>query len=236
MRKATVLLVFLCSLVLTTAAFAGSVTGKVVYEGAVPTMKKLDMAADPTCAQKHSGDAEPPRSEMLVLGDGNAMANIFVAIKNPPAGPYTTPSEPTVIDQKGCMYHPHVVGVMVGQPLQFRNDDGILHNVHGLPKVNREFNIGMPGSLKHKDQVLNKPEPLFKVKCDVHPWMNAYVSVMEHPYFDVTGTDGMFEIDNLPAGDYEVEIWHERLGTKTAKVTVGDGAATVNFTMSVPKR
>jgi len=235
MRKATVLLVFLCSLVLTTAAFAGSVTGKIVYEGDVPTMKKLDMAADPTCAQKHAG-GEPPRSEMLVLGDGNAMANIFVAIKNPPAGPHAAPSTAVEIDQNGCIYHPHVVGVMVGQPIKFKNSDGILHNVHGLPEVNREFNIGMPGSLKEKEQVLNKPEQHFKVKCDVHPWMNAYVAVMEHPFFDVTGTDGTYEIGNLPAGDYEVEIWHERLGTKTAKVTVGDGAATANFTLTVPKR
>jgi plastocyanin len=235
MRKATVLLVFLCSLVLTTAAFAGSVTGKIVYEGTVPTMKKLDMAADPTCAHKHEGE-EPPRSEMLVLGDGNAMANIFVRIKNAPPGSYPTPSTPAEIDQRGCIYHPHVVGVMVGQPILFKNSDGILHNVHGLPKVNREFNIGMPGSLKEKEQVLNKVEAQFKVKCDVHPWMNAWVAVMDNPFFDTTGTDGTYEIDNLPAGDYEVEIWHERLGTKTAKVTVGDGAATANFTMTVPKR
>ncbi len=235
MRKARVLLVFLCGLALTGAAFAGSVTGKVVFEGNAPTMKKLDMGADPTCAQKYAG-GDPPRSEMLVLGEGNAMANIFVKITNAPAGPHTAPSEAVAIDQNGCLYRPHVVGVMVGQVLKFKNSDGILHNVHGLPKENREFNIGMPGSLREKDQVLNKPEPLFKVKCDVHPWMSSYVAVMEHPFFDVTGTDGAYEIANLPAGDYEVEIWHERLGTKTAKVTVGDGAATVDFTMTVPKR
>jgi plastocyanin len=233
MHKGRVLTGFLCGLVLTSAAFAGSVTGKVVFEGKGPTMKKLDMGADPTCAKKNAG--KEPKAEMLVLGEGGAVANIFVAVKNV-SGEHKAPASAVVIDQDGCTYKPHVVGVMVGQPLQFKNSDGILHNVHGLPEVNREFNIGMPATLKSKDQALNKPEPLFKVKCDVHPWMNAFVAVMTHPFYAVTGADGTYKIDGLPAGDYEIEAWHERLGVQTTKVTVGDSAATVDFTLKAPKR
>ena len=178
MRRTT-LMALLCSLAVCTTAFAGSITGTITFDGKGPPPRRIKMDADPDCAKKHS---EAVYSERLVLGEGNTVGNIFVSIKNPPAGNHAAPSEAVVIDQKGCVYQPHVVGVMAGQPLQFKNSDGILHNVHGLPKVNREFNIGMPPTLKERDQVLNKPEPAFKVKCDVHPWMNSYVAVMDHPY------------------------------------------------------
>jgi plastocyanin len=216
------------------AAFAGTVSGTVVYEGSVPNLRPLSMDADPACAAKHSTPVKP---EMLVLGSGNALGNVFVRVtKGVPAKPYPAPSTPVVIDQNGCLYSPHVVGVMVGQPLKFKNSDGILHNVHGLPKANREFNLGMPATLKEKDTTFSKPELFFPVKCDVHPWMNAYVAVMEHPFFDVTGPDGAFSIADLPDGSYELEAWHEKLGTRTATVAVAGGkAAPVRFTMSVPK-
>lgn len=212
-------------------ALAGSVTGTVKYDDKVPNFRPLDMNADPACASKHSSPVFP---DMLVLGDAGGLANVFVSVKNAPGGDHAAPSEPVVIDQNGCIYEPHVAGVMVGQPLLFKNSDGILHNVHGLPEVNREFNIGMPPSLTEKEQVFNKPEPLFKVKCDVHPWMNAFVAVMTHPFYAVTGTDGAFSIDGLPAGTYEIEAWHEKLGTQTASVTVGDGAASADFSFKVP--
>jgi len=218
-------------------AFAGSVTGTVTYDDQVPPpgagpFKAIKMDADPTCAAKHQ---EPVPSGQLVLGSGNTLANVFVQVKNPPQKTYTAPSQPAIIDQNGCMYQPRVIGVMVDQPLMFRNDDGILHNVHGLPTVNREFNIGMPPTVKEQNHVFNKPEPLFHVKCDVHPWMSAYVAVMTHPYFAVTGTDGKFTIKDLPPGTYELEAWQEKLGTRTASVTVGDGAATTSFSFKIPK-
>ena len=218
----------------------GSITGTITYDDQVPPPGRgpfapIKMDADPACAAMHS---EPvPRGE-LVLGDGNTLGNVFVQIKNAPEKDYPTPREAVVIDQKGCIYVPRVVGVRVGQPLAFKNSDGILHNVHGLPKVNREFNIGMPPTLKETDVNFNKPEPLFPVKCDVHPWMNSYVAVMTHPYFAVTGTDGTFTIDDLPDGTYEVEAWHERLGTQTANVTIRGGQTTANadFSFKRPKR
>jgi plastocyanin len=213
-------------------AGAGTVSGKVTFDGKAPTLKPLDMNADPACAAKHDSPVPP---EMLVLGPGNSLANVFVSVKNAPAG--DPPKGKVVIDQNGCMYQPHVVGVGVGAELVFKNSDGVLHNVHGLPKENREFNLGMPASLKEKAQVLNKPEPVFPVKCDVHPWMRAYVAVMTHPYFDVTGTDGKFSIANLPAGSYEIEVWHERLGTATKSVTVdASGTATADFALKVPAK
>ena len=229
-----ILTALLCSLAVCTTAFAGSITGKITYDGNVPKLRPYDMGADPSCAAKHDGGKAA--NQMLVLGDGNALANIFVQIKNPPAGDHKAPSTPVEIDQDGCIYVPRVVGVMTGQTVKFKNSDGILHNVHGLPKVNREFNIGMPPSLTEKDVTFNKPEPVFKVKCDVHPWMSSYIAVMTHPYFAVTGTDGSFQIDNVPDGSYEIEAWHEKLPAMTGTATVSGGAATVDFSFKPPSR
>lgn len=232
MRTLGIAAAALAAVSLAAPAAAGTVAGTVTFDGKAPTLKPLDMNADPACAAKHDSPVAP---ELLVLGPGNTLANVFVSVKNAPAG--DPPKTRVVVDQKGCMYEPHVVGVGVGAELLFRNSDGILHNVHGLPKENREFNIGMPATLKEKAQVLNKPEPVFPVKCDVHPWMRAYVAVMSHPYFDVTGTDGKFSIADLPAGSYEIEVWHERLGTATQAVTVAaGGTATADFVLKVPAK
>ncbi len=216
-----------------TAAEAGSITGNITYDDQVPKLRPINMDADPTCSGKHSSPVYP---EILVLGDGNALANVFVQVKNAPAGEYPAPKAAAVIDQNGCLYQPHVLGVVVGQEVRFKNSDGILHNVHGRPKVNREFNIGMPPTLKEKGVTLNKPEPVFPVKCDVHPWMRSYVAVMTHPFFATTDKSGSFAIGNLPDGSYEVEAWHEKLGTRTAKVTVSGGAATVDFSFKRPAK
>jgi hypothetical protein len=124
---------------------------------------------------------------------------------------------------------------MAGQTLKFRNSDGILHNVHGQPKENREFNIGMPGTVLESDTTLSRPEAVFPIKCDVHPWMSTYVAVMAHPFFAVSDGSGSFRIEGLPAGTYELEAWHQKLGTGTVSVTVGEGeTGAAEFTFEAP--
>ncbi len=214
---------------------AGGITGTVKYDGAVPKLRTIRMDADPGCAKKHSS---PVKSEVLVLGDGNTLGNVFVrVIKGAPAKAYPAPKEPVVIDQEGCRYDPHVLGVMVGQPLKILNSDGLLHNIHALPKINKSFNMAMPATRKEADATFTKEEFMFKIKCDVHPWMGAWIAVMTHPFFDATTTDGKFDIGNLPPGTYEIEAWHEKLKTKTASVTIsGDESQTVDFSFSPPAR
>lgn len=233
MRIRTLVLSAAGASLLATSALAGTITGTIVYDDKVPNLRPITMNADPACDEMHD---EPVQPDLLVLGEGNTLANVFVKVTDPPESDSPVPSDPVVIDQQGCMYAPHVVGVRVGQPLQFRNSDGILHNVHGLPEKNREFNLGMPASLKEKETTFNKPEELFPVKCDVHPWMKAYVAVMTHPFFDVTGEDGAFALDGLPDGTYTVEAWHEKLGTRSQEVSVSGGEADpVEFTFQVPR-
>jgi plastocyanin len=205
---------------ITVSSAASSVTGTVIFEGKVPALPPLAMDADPACAKKHP---KPVPSERLVLGAGNAMKNIMVYVtKGLPAGKtYPAPTTPVTLDQNGCIYVPHVMGIMVGQPYRILNSDGVLHNVHTLPKVNPMFNQAMPGSRKETTTKFDKPEAIFSIKCDVHPWMSAYIGVFTHPFFSVTGPDGKFTISGLDAGTYEITAWHEVLGTQSATVTVG---------------
>jgi plastocyanin len=209
---------------------SSSISGTVSFDGKVPKLGEISMKADPGCLNKHS---EAVYSQALVLGKNKTMANIFVRVKDGlPKKEYAIPKEPVVLDQKGCMYYPHVFGVMAGQTLKILNSDGILHNIHPLPKKNRKFNLAMPKTVKVTEKVFDKvEEEKFTIKCDVHPWMNAYAAVMSHPYYDVTSEDGMYSISGLEAGTYEIEAWHEKLGTLTAKVTLKAGEkATSNFT------
>lgn len=214
---------------------AQAISGTVAYEGPVPKLRPVAMDADPVCALKHK---TPVESEVLVLGPGNSLGNVLVSVvKGLPAGKtYPAPKEPVVMDQKGCKYSPHVMGLMVGQPFKVLNSDGLLHNVHALPKVNQPFNMAMPPTRTEATQTFTKEEGIFTVKCDVHPWMQAYVRVLSHPYFAVTQPDGRFSIPGLAPGTYELEAWHEKLGTQTATVTVGPGAKPVSFKFSPPAK
>lgn len=216
------------------ALAASSISGTVTFDGKAPTLRPIAMDADPVCAKKHSA---PVPNEMLVLGNGNTMGNILVWVsKGLPAGKtFPVPKTPVTLDQNGCMYQPHVMGIMVGQTYRILNSDGVLHNIHTLPKVNASFNKGMPATLKEATTTFAKPEEVFHIKCDVHPWMSAYMAVFTHPFFSVTGTDGKFTITGLDPGTYEITAWHEKLGTQTASVTVGaSDSKTQNFKFAVP--
>jgi plastocyanin len=216
------------------AGFAGAtISGTVTFDGKAPNLKPLAMDADPACAKKHSG---PVPNEMLVLGNGNTMGNILVWVSKGLASGKTwpAPKSPATLDQKGCQYLPHVQGIMVGQAYRILNSDGVLHNVHALPKINPAFNQPMPPTMKEKSVTFSKPEPVFQIKCDVHPWMIAYLGVFTHPFFSATGTDGKFTISGLDPGTYEITAWHEKLGTQTATVTVGANEAKAqNFKFAV---
>jgi plastocyanin len=216
------------------ALAASTITGTVTFDGKAPTIKPIAMDADPACAKKHS---TPVSNEMLVLGNGNTMGNIMVWVsKGLPSGKtFAAPKNPAVLDQKGCQYQPHVMGLMVGQPYKILNSDGVLHNVHALPKINKTFNRPMPATVTEASATFDKPEAMFQIKCDVHPWMNAFVGVFTHPFFSVTAKDGKFTISGLDPGTYEITAWQERLGTQTASVTVAaNETKTQNFKFAAP--
>jgi plastocyanin len=213
---------------------ASSISGTVTFDGKAPAMRPLAMDADPVCAKKHP---TPALSEALVLGNGNTIGNIMVWVsKGLPAGKkYPVPTTPVVLDQNGCQYKPHVMGIMVGQTYKILNSDGVLHNIHTLPKINASYNQAYPATRKEGTTKFDKEEGIFQIKCDVHPWMQAFMAVFNHPFFSVTGTDGKFTISGLDPGTYEITAWQERLGTKTATVTVGaNDKKTQDFKFAAP--
>ena len=205
----------------------GTVNGKVFLDGDAPAADTIQMAADPNCARLHSS---PVMTEFVVVGDDGGLANAFVYVKSGLDQTYPVPSEPVLIDQTGCLYVPHVIGIQTGQTLQVRNSDETLHNIHAMPTNNKEFNIGQPVQGLTTEKVFDNPEVMVPFKCDMHKWMNSYAGVLDHPFFAVTGPDGSFSLEGVPAGNYVVEAWHERLGTKEMNVTViAEGSAEANF-------
>ena len=199
---------------------ASTIAGKVVLEGTPPPATVIRTASDPACVQANKGEL---KSETFVVDDGG-LENVFVYIKDGLGNKYLfdTPTDPVKIDQKGCHYVPHVVGVRTTQPLEIVNSDATLHNVHGMPKANAEFNQGQPVQGLKNDFTFKTAEALIPLKCDVHSWMNAYVGVVDHPYFAVTGDGGKFELRGVPPGTYSVEAVHEKLGRVSLPVTVGE--------------
>jgi len=210
-----------------------TVTGVIRFEGSIPNFREIKMDADPICLTHHTNPVLP---QTLVLGEGSTMGNVFVRIVSGlPKKQYSPPSQEVVLNQKGCMYDPHVLGVMAGQSVRILNPDGTLHNIHALSKINPEFNMAMPKFRKELTKTFEKEEFMFPIKCDVHPWMGAWITVMAHPFFQVTKEDGRFSIDNLPSGSYEIEIWHEKLGTKKESLTLIAGEKKeINFSFSRP--
>jgi hypothetical protein len=207
---------------------SASVQGAVRLEGAAPAPGKVQMAADPVCQQQH---AEPVYTEAVVVSETGMLQNVFVHVKTGLQGPFPPTTTPVTLNQSGCWYAPHVFGIQVNQPLEILNSDSTLHNVNAKPANNQPFNVAQPVKGMKTTKKFTKPEAGVAFKCNVHPWMSAYAHVVEHPHFSVSGADGSFAITGLPAGTYEVEAWHERYGTQTQTVTVGDGEVkTAEFT------
>lgn len=202
-----------------------TIRGVVQFRASPPRRSLIRMDADPKCAAMHAD--EPPLSEEVLVNDNGTLRNVFVYLKQaPPGHTYTPPRTPAVLDQVGCAYTPRVLGVQVRQPLLIRNSDDTLHNVHALARVNREFNIGQPNRGMESTRVFTQPEVMIRFKCDVHPWMSAYVGVLDHPFFAVTGEDGRFTITDIPPGTHTVVAWHEKFGTHEQTVTLTAGQAT----------
>ena len=220
------------------AVAGGAVKGSVTFTDGPQKRRKIKMAADPVCASKHTSEVLSER--LLVSAVDSAMQNVFVYVSTGLEGKtFDVPAEAAVIDQKGCLYSPRILGVMAGQKIKILNNDGTLHNVHPKPKVNKEFNLAMPKFMKVKEVTLDKPEiidgslVMIPVKCDVHPWMWGAIGVLSHPFYTTTGADGAIDISGLPAGTYTVTAWHEIFGTKSQEVTVADGgSATADFSFA----
>lgn len=211
-------------LAVTSGAFAqGSISGKATLEGAAPGEKTIKMDADPFCAATHKTAAT---TRHYIVGAGGGLANVFVYVKDGLAGKtFPVPKEAKLLDQKDCLYSPYVMGLQVGQPLTIQNDDATLHNVHCMAKVNQEFNLGQPVKGMKTEKVFTKPEVMVQFKCDVHPWMFAYIGVVNHPFYAVTKDDGSFSIPGLPAGDYTIEAVHIKGGKQEQKIKVAAGDA-----------
>ncbi|MGH9869979.1 MAG: carboxypeptidase regulatory-like domain-containing protein [Candidatus Polarisedimenticolia bacterium] len=205
------------------------IEGRVLFTGTAPPREEIRTGSDAACRHKQES---PPRREDLVTGPEGGLQYAFVhAASGLGERVFAPPTEPVTLDQKGCVYQPHVVGVQVGQPLRVVNSDPTLHNVHTMSKENRPFNFGMPVEGQQVTKHFTKPEVMVKAKCDVHPWMGAWIGVSPHPFFQVTGADGAFALRGLPAGTYEIEVWHESLGTRRETVTLQDGETrTLTFT------
>jgi plastocyanin len=215
-------------------ATLGTLTGTVRFSGKVPERLKIDMSMDPVCAIT-GGDNY---AEQYVVKDGN-LANVYVYIKDGPAAAMSAPAqstEPVVMDQVGCKYTPHVIALMRGGTVEFRNSDGTMHNIHAMPGVLGNASMDISQGPKGAPQMkrFTEPEVMIPVGCNNHPWMNAFINVAPTPFFAVTGPDGYFAIDGLPAGTYTLAAVHEKMGEQTMKMTVSpQKTSTAEFTFAM---
>lgn len=200
-------------------ATTGSISGTVKLEGAPSPARHINMSSEPECQKTHPTPVDFPE---VVAGDRGALANVVVYIRSG-LGNYhfKAPSVPAILDQKGCMYEPHVVGLMVNQPLEIKNSDATIHNVHPIPEANRGWNQSQPPGASPIEKSFSKPELAIPVMCNVHPWMRGYIFVFNNPYFSITPRAGRFELKNLPPGTYTIEAWQEKYGILDRTVTIG---------------
>ncbi len=194
-------------------ATAATVSGTVKFDGAPPKAAKIDMSQDPACKGMNEAEA--------VVVSGGDLANVFVYVKDGLGSrTFDVPQTPVVLDQQGCKYHPHVLGVMAGQTVQIKNDDQTTHNIHPTPKDNREWNESQPPSSPAIEKNFAREEIMLPVKCNQHPWMKMYINVVKSPFYAVTDKSGKYTIAGLPPGDYTIAFVHEKLGEQDQKVTV----------------
>jgi len=211
-----------------------SISGTVKVKGEVKKRKKIKMDADPKCSAMH---AEPPLMEDIVVDANGNVQWAFVYVKKGAEGkkPTEAPAQ-AVINQVGCHYEPHVLGIVVGQELLIKNSDDLLHNIHALPFSNKEFNFGQPTKGLEEKKTFTTQEVMVKVKCDVHPWMSAWIGVLDHGFYAVTGADGKYAIPGgLPDGKYTVEVWHEGYKSVVSEVDVKGGAAVADLELADKK-
>ncbi len=210
-------------------ATTGSISGEVALDGPVPVFKAIDMSQSSPCVQANPTPVVPP---VVVVGDHGALANVVVFVKSGLGNyRYETPPQTAVLSQKNCMYEPHVMALMTGQPFAVQNNDPTMHNVHPMPKRNRQWSNSQPAGSAPLRSVFSRPEMAMPVLCNVHPWMRAYVFVFDHPYFAVTSKDGSFALNDLPPGTYTIEAWQENYPAQDQTVTVGaKEAKQISFT------
>ena len=198
---------------------ATSVVGRVRFEGQPPKPMPINMAADPVCLKQHS----VMHSEQLIAGSEGGLENVVVYIQSGLGDrTFDSPAEAVAIEQKGCMYQPHVVALRTNQKLRITNGDSVSHNIHPVPVNNREWNKAQPPGTTIEESFARE-EIAIPVKCNVHPWMRSYIAVFKHPFFAITPEDGRFSLHDLPPGEYVIAAWHEKLGTQTQKITINAG-------------
>ena len=211
-------------------ATAATVAGTISFSGDIPRFPPFNMSAEPDCVALHGGRVP---SDRVLVSDGKLQDVLVWVSKGLEGKRFPVRTDEVNLDQDGCLYKPHVVAVQAGQNLNITNSDPTTHNVHPLPRENREWNKSQTSGAPAIDYAFPRPEKSIAVKCNIHPWMQAYVHVMEHPYFAVTDSSGSFEIANLPPGTYTLQAMHERLGEQEMEVTVGASeSATVDFSFT----
>jgi Polysaccharide lyase family 4, domain II len=208
---------------------AGSISGTVRFLGKIPARTKIDMSEDPACVEAHHGKA---LDESLVVSSQKSLANAFIYVKTGLEGKrFETPSFPVVIDQNGCWFTPRVLGIQTNQILQVKNSDPVTHNIHPMAQINREWNHSQGAGDAPLGRKFTKQELMIRVKCNIHPWMHAFIGVVDNPYFAVSTVDGSYSLPNLPPGTYTLAVWQETLGTQEQQVTVTPHSNTlVNLT------
>jgi len=208
-------------------ATVGTIYGQISFQGSVPKRRRVPMGGFAECTSAHPGGVV---YDDVQVKNGR-LQNVFIYIKEGLEGRvFAIPSEPVTVDQVGCLYRPRVLGIQAYQPLAIRNSDPLFHNVHARPRQNKGWNFSMSSKGKTATKRFVEPEIMIPLKCDIHGWMKAYVGVLDHPYFQISGPDGSFELSEVPPGEYLLEAWHEKLGTRTHRVVLGaKGRKKANF-------